>query len=187
MDPNVRQAVPADCTAIARVHVDSWRTAYRGIVPEDYLASLSYVDREARWSQAIGNPQNIVLVAEDTKTTGKTVIGFVSGGPNRTKDTIYAGELYAIYIMEGYRGKGIGKNLVSSLVQRLVDCNINSMFVWVLAKNPYSKFYEKLGGQHVRSQQIQIGGTSFEEIAYGWKDLSPLLKMQQKLGDHFET
>ena len=186
MDQNVRQAVPEDCTAIARVHVDSWKTAYRGIVPEDYLARLSYTDREATWSQAIGNPQNIVLVAGDTKTTGNTVIGFVSGGANRTKDTIYAGELYAIYILKEYRGKGIGRNLVLSLVQRFVDCNINSMFVWVLTKNPYAKFYDKLGGQQVGSQQIRIGGTSFEEIAYGWKDLSLLLEMQQKLGDHVE-
>ncbi len=179
-DSDVRRAVASDSAAIARVHVDSWRTAYKGIIDENYLASLSYVDREAMWSQAIGNAGNIVLVAEDTpiNVPAKTVVGFVSGGTNRAKDTSYAGELYAIYILEEYRGKGIGKKLVRSLVQRLADLNIDSMLVWVLAKNPYRQFYERLGGLFVTSQEIQIGGANFEEIAYGWKDLNPLMNTQ---------
>jgi hypothetical protein len=45
------------------------------------------------------------------------------------------------------------------------------MLVWVLAKNPYRKFYDKLGGKYIRSKEIEIGGTTYEEVAYGWKDL----------------
>lgn len=176
---DVRQAVLSDSAAIARVHVDSWRTAYRGIIDEDYLAGLSYVDRETMWYREIANPRNFVLVSEDIRIgMPAKVIGFVSGGANRSKDTSYTGELYAIYILEEYRGQGIGKKLVRSLVERLVDHDFNSMLVWVLVKNPYRQFYEKLGGQYVRSQEIQIGRTNFEEVAYGWKDLSDLLKMQ---------
>jgi GNAT superfamily N-acetyltransferase len=83
----------------------------------------------------------------------------------------YAGELYAIYLLEGYRGRGIGQKLALNLVEKLVEDGYNSMLVWVLAKNPYREFYEKLGGVYVRSQQIEIGGASFEEAAYGWKSL----------------
>ncbi len=46
------------------------------------------------------------------------------------------------------------------------------MAVWVLALNPFKKFYEALGGQVIAEQQIERGGQSFTEIAYGWKDLS---------------
>ena len=49
------------------------------------------------------------------------------------------------------------------------------MLVWVLAKNPYRRFYEKLGGKYLRSQQIDIGGSSYEEIAYGWEDLDAMI------------
>ena len=42
----VREAVPADARAIARVHVDSWRTTYRDIVPDSVLSQLSYEERE---------------------------------------------------------------------------------------------------------------------------------------------
>jgi hypothetical protein len=46
----------------------------------------------------------------------------------------------------------------------------------VLAKNPHRKFYEeKLGGKYLRSKQIEIGGTIYDEIAFGWKDLDLLL------------
>jgi len=162
------------------VTVDSWRTAYKGIIAEDYLANLSYATREARWPQAIVNPRNIVLVAEvsQIKVNEKAVIGLACGGANRVEGTDYAGELYQLYILEEYRGKGIGKKLVRAFVQRLVDRNIGSMLVWVLAKNPYRRFYEKLGGQFVSSQEIEIGGVNYEEIAYGWKDVSPLLAIQ---------
>jgi hypothetical protein len=46
----LREARPADAAKIARVHVDGWRTTYRGIVPDDYLAALSYEAQERSWS-----------------------------------------------------------------------------------------------------------------------------------------
>jgi ribosomal protein S18 acetylase RimI-like enzyme len=114
----IRQALLSDSTSIARVHVDSWRTAYGGIIDKDYLASLSYADRETMWSRAIANPTNYVLVAESvrTATLAKEIVGFASGGANRSKDTGYTGELFAIYILEECRGQGIGKMLVRSRI-----------------------------------------------------------------------
>jgi hypothetical protein len=47
-----------------------------------------------------------------------------------------------------------------------------SMAVWVLAANPFRKFYEALGGKVVAEQQIECGGESFTESAYGWQDLN---------------
>ena len=61
------------------------------------------------------------------------------------------------------------ERLALCLVEKLVEVGYNSMLVWVLAKNPYHTFYEKLGGVHVRSQQIEIGEAIFEEVAHGWK------------------
>ena len=52
----IREASPTDATAIARVHVDSWRTTYAGIVPADYLANLSYVQREQFWCDIFSTP-----------------------------------------------------------------------------------------------------------------------------------
>jgi hypothetical protein len=46
------------------------------------------------------------------------------------------------------------------------------MAVWVLAANPFKKFYEALGGEVIAEQSIERVGQSFSEVAYGWKALS---------------
>ena len=48
MPAHVREARQEDA-AIAGVHVDPWRTFYRGIVPEGFLADTSYENFEDRW------------------------------------------------------------------------------------------------------------------------------------------
>ena len=85
--------------------------------------------------------------------------------------------MYAIYILEEHRGKGIGKELFRLLVRKFVEQEVDSLLVWFLSKNPYRSFYEMFGGQFVRSQQISIGGTDYEEIAFGWKDANALLEI----------
>ncbi len=128
-------------------------------------------------------PSNLVFVAEDNvrHCTENSLIGFCSGGANRSANTDpdFAGELGAIYLLEEYRGMGTGKVLVQSLVRALLASGYTSMLVWVLAKNPYRRFYEKLGGRYVRSQDIEIGGRKCEETAYGWRDLEKLMRALQ--------
>ncbi len=94
----IREAVPADAPAIARVHVDVWRTTYRGIVPDDYLRTLSYKDREALWTRVLAaTDSQVVFVAADEQGT---IIGFANGGPERSRDPVYTGEIYAIYLLD---------------------------------------------------------------------------------------
>lgn len=59
--------------------------------------------------------------------------------------------------------------------ERLAHTGMHSLLVWVLAANPARGFYEALGGQHVHTQAIDIGGLLYEEVAYGWTDLSGLM------------
>lgn len=92
----IREAVAPDAAAIARVHVDCWRTTYAGIVPHDYLANLSYGRREQMWRDVLSaqQPATFVYVAE---AADGQVVGFASGGPERSGHAVYTGELYAIY------------------------------------------------------------------------------------------
>jgi hypothetical protein len=52
------------------------------------------------------------------------------------------------------------------------------MIVWVLKENPYYRFYEKLGGQYVGEQSIEIGGKKYIEKAFGWENIAPILSIQ---------
>jgi GNAT superfamily N-acetyltransferase len=169
----IRKACSADAVGIARVHVDSWRTTYRGIVPDDYLARLSYERRTNIWMQILSDPESRELhyVAEDQ--SGQ-IVGIASGGPERTSDPVYTGELYGIYLLEEHQRKGLGRQLVRAVVGRLAEVGIRSMLVWVLADNTSRGFYEALGGQLVRRGQREIGGVVFGTVAYGWSDMGAI-------------
>jgi hypothetical protein len=47
--PVIRPAQPDDALAMARAHVDTWRTSYAGVVPDEHLANLSYERCQANW------------------------------------------------------------------------------------------------------------------------------------------
>ena len=174
----IRAASPTDAAAIARVHVDSWRTTYADIVPADYLANLSYAQREQFWRDILSTPTpsgGVYVAAQDTGE----VVGFASGGPERSGDTVYRGELYAIYLFASSQRQGLGRRLTMAVVQRLLQCGLPSMLVWVLARNPGRAFYATLGGQHVDEKEVTIGAAQLVEVAYGWRDLRALVQRLQ--------
>jgi GNAT superfamily N-acetyltransferase len=165
----IRAAYPSDAAAIAKVHVDSWRTTYRGIVPDDFLAALSYEQRERMWRGilSLSSRSSFVYVAEDS---GGQIVGFASGGPVRDTDSDYTSELYAIYLLQDYQRHGLGRQLIATVVQQLTRAGMPSLLVWVLADNPARRFYETLGGQYVYDKQVSIGNAQLVEVAYGWRN-----------------
>ena len=168
----VREATDSDVSAIARIHVDTWRTSYQGILADEVLENLSYEKREKSWQKVLNNApkdSNFTYVVEDE--FGE-IVGFVNGGVERTGDPVYQGELNAIYILQKHQKKGIGRKLVRVVAERLSQMKIHSMLVWVLANNSACHFYEILGAQKVYEKEIERGGTKLVEIAYGWTNLS---------------
>ena len=173
----IRQATPTDASAIARVHVDSWRTTYAEIVPQEYLSGLSYSSSQAVWNRSlstVGNKTSI-LVAE---THESKVIGFAHCGPARAGDGAYQGEIYSLYLLEEYQRKGAGRRLFRGATKRLLDDGMSSMLLWVFEANLGARrFYESLGGENTgRSAVIRITGSDLVEIAYGWADIAPLVR-----------
>lgn len=144
----IREARLKDAPGIARAVVDTWLTTYRGLMPDEHLDKLSYLDKERTYVDLLQNPNNdrFTFVAENN--AGK-IIGVVTGGLERSGKTTYEGETYAIYVLEAYQRKGLGKNLFRCAILWLHDRNINSMLVWVLAGSKFRAFYESLWGQEV--------------------------------------
>ena len=170
----IRKADPSDAGAIARVHVDTWRTAYAGILPAAFLAGLSFAEREAMWSQALtaDRPTTCMVVAE---TDGGVVVGFAYGAPEREGNPQFRGELFAIYVLRDFQRRGIGQRLYFAMVHHFSSQGIESMLLWVLKDNhPARHFYESMGGEYVEEKTITIGGTDLVEVAYGWRDLTDL-------------
>ena len=168
----VRRAEISDAKQIAKVHVDSWRTTYKGIIPDDVLDSLSYQKREERWAIII--PNDFVFVAETKE--GESV-GFSTGAKERSGNYKgYFGEISSIYILEEHQGKGLGKSLVKPIIQELEKLEIYSMIVLVLEDNDSRLFYESLGAKKIDKLQVEIGGKKLNELVYGWGNTKTIYK-----------
>lgn len=167
----IRDGHEADAAAIARVHVDTWRATYTGIIPDSFLDNLSYERSEAFWRDHLSTPAGIVCVAENDESQ---IVGFATGGQEREGNTQYQGEVYAIYLLAEYQRQGIGRQLIVAIARQLMEHGIYSMLIWVLADNPSRAFYETLGGQPVYDKEITVGGATFVEVAYAWQDIRPL-------------
>ena len=141
----VRDATPDDARAIAEVHVASWRWAYRGDLPQEFLEGLSIEDREQMWVSWFADPEaeGLVLVAADARG----VVGFGHGGPSRDDDTHDGvGEVKAIYLLPDATRSGTGTALLETITMRLRAEGFGRLTLWVLASNDRARgFYEHRG------------------------------------------
>ena len=172
----IRKAELKDANAIARVHVYTWKTTYSGILPSAYVEKQTYVRRCDRWKKMLEaskvKTDRFIYVAENLQGE---IIGFVDGGVARSANPLYKGEIYALYILQAYQRKGLGRNLTRTIASQLSQSGLNSILVWVLADNPACQFYQSLGGREVERKLINFDGSKLQEIAYGWQDMQSLI------------
>jgi ribosomal protein S18 acetylase RimI-like enzyme len=167
----IRPAELADAPAIARAHVDAWRTTYRGLLPDDFLASLSEDHYRERWQRVIADGSSRVYLAE----ADGAVVGFASGGRERAGEPGFSGELYALYVVAGSQRRGHGRELVRAVAGALAGMRLPDMLVWALGANTAAReFYERLGGKYVRAQPVTFGSATLEEVSYGWRTLESI-------------
>ncbi len=163
-DLTVRPARSLDAPALARVQVDSWRESYRGIIPQAYLDGLSYSAHERQWRRTLGARGWGFLAVWQGQ-----IVGLASGGRCRSLKG-FSGELYVLYLLRGYQGRGIGRALFDAVHHELARRGHADTMVWVLADNPARGFYERLGGELAGEASCVIGGARLREVAYGWRD-----------------
>ena len=173
MTISIRKASLKDAEGIAKVHVETVRATYKGIYPDAFLSSLSYDQACLRWESVYLSPEShdaVYVAADDSK-----IVGFVIYGQDRDNDQTYEGEVIGLYILQEMQRKGIGKRLMRTAAKNLKSRGFDSMIVWVLANNPSRGFYERLGGEHVQTRSITVGGKQFQEYGYGWKHFDAML------------
>ncbi len=172
----VRQAGEADAPGIARVHVETWRSTYAGLLPTQYLVGLSSARQAASWSQLLQQPaeRRGTFVAIERELG---VVGFVSVGKVRKipvtpdDDWAGAGEVFTLYVQPDHQNAGIGRRLLAAGFSELAQRGLERALIWVLALNPSRFFYHAMGGAQVGLQQENFAGQTVDEIAYGWRDV----------------
>lgn len=171
----IREAICADAAGIARVAVDTWRSAYRDLLPPAAFAALSYEERERRWTERLCGPPDGRVAYVATDAAGQ-VIGFTLGGPERSGDPVYRAEVYALYILGAYQRRGLGRRLLAAVVPPLAAAYGPALLIGVLAANaPARAFYEALGGRYLGERPIEIGGVTLSEVFYGWPNAASAL------------
>ena len=166
--PLVRSGGLKDAKALAGIYIETWRSAYPGILADKVLLDLSPARQEAVWAEvAIRGGNSVLLVSEDE--TG-AVAGFVSAGPARPRVPGYRGEIYTLYVDQDRQDRGHGRALLRAALDALAGRGLAPANLWVLAENPARFFYERLGGSIVGRRQDRLGGQEHDEIAYGWDD-----------------
>jgi GNAT superfamily N-acetyltransferase len=164
----VRRAVPADARTIAEIGVIGWRAAYRGILPDDFLAGLSVDVREIAWRSLLEtDPEGRAptWIAE----RGGRAVGFVASGPPRDDDVPPpAAEVYALYVRPEAWRTGAGSTLLSTAVDHWRAGGATTLVLWVLQANGLARsFYESQGWRpDGASQPLDLGGFVTTEVRY---------------------
>ncbi|MGH2693259.1 MAG: GNAT family N-acetyltransferase [Actinomycetota bacterium] len=140
----IREATPADARAIAQVHTRSWQVAYRGLIDQAYLDSLSVDDGEKGWEERLESDGAGVWVACE----GMNVVGFASVGPSPDDDDDpqKVGHLFTLYVAPENFGGGAGAALLEEAVTYLREAGFREATLWVLDNNAGARrFYERHG------------------------------------------
>jgi len=142
---NVRQASRGDVRRIAEIHVRSWQAAYRGILPDDLLDSLSISERELSWNVLLSGDCRLTLVAErsDGALTGFCSLATPSREEGVGEETA---EIGALYVDPDHWRMGAGSAMLSAALEKLDANGWRDAILWVLPENrPALAFYERFG------------------------------------------
>ena len=157
----IRHLAPGDdLNEISSIYENSWKYAYKGIIPQEFLDSIP----EGRWAGKLNaeGRDNLVLIA-DGKLAGTACIC-----SSRWDDHPGCGEIVSIYLLPEYMGKGLGGDLLERCTEELKKKGFRRVILWVLEENTRARhFYEKHGfvcaGEYLNDC---IGGKDLREVLY---------------------
>jgi GNAT superfamily N-acetyltransferase len=171
----LRDATEHDSPAIARLHADSWRSAYRGMLSDDYLDHRAHSERaavwQARFSEKAENPFFAILAETETDLAGFACV-FPDEHPT------YGSFLDNLHVIPQRTGYGIGRRLLAAVAERLLaDETHRGLYLWVIEQNAGARrFYSRAGAQEVECVMLPMpDGSHCNEVRCYWPDPARLL------------
>lgn len=147
-----------DRLAVSRIYEESWKFAYRGVIPQAYLDAIPI----GRW--AAGRDWEGSLVLEE----GGRLIGTARTGPSRWPKYPDFGELVSLYLLPEFMGRGYGRALLAAAMEALAGQGYRDVLLWTLEGNLRARrFYEKAGFTLSGDvMEDEIGGRPLRELLY---------------------
>lgn len=174
MNTIVRPICSEDASAVAMIHAASWRSAYRGVLRQEFLDGELLANRLALWTRRLSPiPESHFgfLSQLEEETTG---FSFAFG----KHDSTWGTQIDNLHVLPKYIGRGMGRQLLQALCERSEATQPEvGLYLWVYEQNVDARrFYEKLGGKTVERLEIQPpGGGTASEIRYVWPNPRQLL------------
>jgi ribosomal protein S18 acetylase RimI-like enzyme len=158
----LRRATSADASAIASVHIESWQSAYRGLLPAAFLDGLD-IEKRASLYCFDGPEDPVMWIAVDG-----AVVGFVAVSACRDADANGLGEIQALYVAPASWRSGAGTLLLSKGESVLVEMGFVEASLWVLEANERARrFYEAVGWRpEDRTKILHLAGVDVTEVRY---------------------
>ncbi|WP_040195844.1 GNAT family N-acetyltransferase [Candidatus Soleaferrea massiliensis] len=141
-DRRIREADSGDAPVISRIFAASWKTAYVGMVPQEYLDGLSEDHWTGHFKKRVADDDWTVQVACE----GEQAVGAIVYGKSKDSAMPGYGEIEAIYLLPSHIGCGMGRLLMDAALDGLARRGYADCFLWVLRENVRAKrFYQKHG------------------------------------------
>ena len=155
MSLTFRLAGPADATAVAHLHADSWRRHYRGAYSDDFLDGGVVADRVTVWTDRLGepDPRRCTILAEDGGLVGFANTFF-------DHDPRWGALADNLHVAAGHKRRGIGARLLHLTTEALLERpERTGLYLWVLEQNEDAQaFYEACGGTCVERAPVDSPG-----------------------------
>ena len=171
----IRTATSNDCAAIARIQVDSYRSAYATLMPTEYLDAFSYAEQEQDWKDWLETDRGLLLVAENEPGN---IIGYTLVQLASEEETSFESEVVALHVNRNFHRHGAGRALMAEAARRMHARGCRSLGLWVIDGNPAIGFYDRLGGQPTGEHFFEIEELHLRrrEIGYVWPRIEDLFE-----------
>lgn len=140
----LHKAVPEDALLITETRRLVWNQTYRGIYPDHKLDQYDYEYHLNRDSELLCNPHHHYYLFMD----GDHCVGYFSFGPyNYGAYKDFSLCLNSLYVLDGYKGRGLGKLAFARLRDYAKQQGIGRFFCGCNAHNVAAQgFYRYMGG-----------------------------------------
>jgi GNAT superfamily N-acetyltransferase len=172
--PRFRHARASDENAIAALHADSWRHAYRGLLPDAYLDHDVFADRAALWRQRFGEPEPQIATVTIVAERDDGIVGFAHSVAD--DDPKWGTLLDNLHVRVDTQRLGIATRLVAESARWVQEHAASpGLYLWVLEGNARARrFYDTLGGRITGRGLSSEGGGSATCLRYSWSRIDVL-------------
>ena len=165
----IRKASQNDSKEIASLIIKGWQTAYRGLIPDDYLDNMSLDFIENKWKESISSQNendNIFVYEEYNKILGVIRFGALQDKENKK----YNAEVHVLYVKPSLKRKGIGGQLFKYAKEFFINRGHRDLIIWCLKGNEQGlNFYKKMGGKIVSNRKTIVNNVEVEENGLAFK------------------